>query len=103
MSFYSRGSGRANRGRGNRPRGIWKHGRNKKIRFFVHFNANYEEFNQISTIGHLLLSSPNASYHPSISQGPPQSPLQSHPNIHEIPVQNAINDGCYQAPSNHPI
>ena len=38
-----------------------------------------------------------------MSQRPPQSPLQPHPNIHEITLQNPIvNDGWNQAPLDHP-
>lgn len=95
MSFYSRGSSRQGRGRSNIPRGIWQHGRNKKIIFSVHFNVDYEEFNQLGTTSHIFLGSP------SIYRVPHQSPLQPHPNIHEIHVQNA-NDGWEQAPSEHP-
>ena len=74
-NFYSGRSIGQGRGRGNRPRGVWKHGRNKKIRFLVHFNANYEEFNQLATNGHMFLISPNVSCQPFISHVPHQSPL----------------------------
>jgi hypothetical protein len=82
-------------------RGVWQHGKNKNIKFFVHFNADSDEFNQLETIVHLFLGSPNVSCHPSISHAPYQSPLQPHPNIHEIPMKNS-KDGWNQIPSNHP-
>ena len=101
MIFYSKVFGRQGRGRGNRPLGIWKHGRNKKIRLYVHFNAYSEEFHQLVTIGQLSLGPPNVSYQPSLSHVPHQEPLQLHPNIHEFPSQNA-NDGWNNVQSDHP-
>lgn len=56
----------------------------KKKRFYIHLNADSEEFNQPTTTIHLYLGSPNVSSHPSSSHAPPQSPLQPHPNIHEL-------------------
>ena len=42
MIFYSRDLGRQGRGRGNNTRGIWKHGKNKKIGLSIHFNVDLE-------------------------------------------------------------
>ena len=88
MSFYYRGSSRQSRGRGHIPHGLWKHGRNKNIRFSLHFNADSEEFHQFSTIGHLYIGPPIPPCQASLSHVLHQSPLQPHPNIHEFP-QNA--------------
>lgn len=68
----------------------------------MHFNADSEEFNQLATTMHLFLGSPNVTFHPSMSKMPPQSSLQPHPNIHQIPLQNIANYGWDQAPLDHP-
>lgn len=99
MFFYSRGFGRQGWGRDNKPLEIWKLDKYKKIWFFAHFNVDYE-FNQLANTWNLFLGSSNVSCQPSISHGPSQSPFHSHPNIHEIPVQNVANDGWEEAPWN---
>lgn len=78
--------------RGNKPRGFWKHGKNNKITFPVHFNPNSQEFHQLDTTGHLYLGPPNPHCHPSLFHVHHQDHLQAHPNIHEFPPKNA-NDG----------
>ena len=101
MSFYSKGFSKKGRGRGNMPHGFWKHGKNKKIRFFVHFNADSEELYQLATKCHLYLGPPNPPYQSSLSHVPHRAALQPHPNIHEFSPQNA-NDGWKDVQLNPP-
>jgi hypothetical protein len=56
---------------------FWKQRRNKKI-FSIHFDAKYEEFNQLVQIGYLNLVGHLALPQP---QAPPNPPLQLHPRI----------------------
>jgi hypothetical protein len=115
MRFFSRGSNRSdNRGnRGNRGRGpnaFWQRGRNKRMIFSIHFDANSKEFNQLVHTGYL-----NLVGHPTFH--PPQPPvrphfqpndLQPHPSIVDIPnqphvqAQPPVNDGWKNAPVNPP-
>lgn len=55
MSFFSRGSKRFVSGRGQY---FWNNNRNIKIRVFVHFDIDLEEFAQFSQTGHLALGPP---------------------------------------------
>jgi hypothetical protein len=61
MSFFSRGNNRSgNRGnRGNKrkiPNAFGQRGRNKRMRFSIHFDVNSEEFNQLVQTGYLNLA-----------------------------------------------
>jgi hypothetical protein len=71
MSFFSRGNNfsgnRGNRGnKGRMPNAFGKRGRNKRMRFSIHFDANSEEFNQLVQTGYL-----NLIGHPAFQ--PPQA------------------------------
>jgi len=44
MSFFSRGSRRSVRGRGGRGQYIWNNNRGIRMRVFVHFDTDFEEF-----------------------------------------------------------
>jgi hypothetical protein len=55
MSFFSRGSRGSRRGQGRRSNAFGQEGRNKRIRLFVHFDANSDEFNHLARTGHLFL------------------------------------------------
>jgi hypothetical protein len=57
------------------PNVFGKHGRNKKMRFSIHFDVDSEEFNQLVQIGYL-----NIVGHPALPppQAPPNPPLQPH-------------------------
>jgi hypothetical protein len=46
--FSLAGSCGYRRGHVKRPNVIWKEGRKKRIMFFVHFDANCDEFNQLA-------------------------------------------------------
>jgi hypothetical protein len=93
MRFFNRGSRGSRRGQGRRPNVIWQEGRNKRIRFFVHFDANSDEFNQLAQIGHLFLGGQQALPQPF---RPVNAPLQPHPSIVDIPLHpqpGPVNDG----------
>jgi hypothetical protein len=60
MSFFNRGNNRSrNIGaiekQGRVPNAFGKRGRNKRMRFSIHFDANYEEFNQLVQTSYLNL------------------------------------------------
>jgi hypothetical protein len=111
MRFFNRGSnGLDNRGnRGNRGRGpnaFWQRGRNKRMRFSIHFDANSEEFNQLVQTGYLNLAG-HPTFHPHQPQvRPPFQPndLQPHLSIVDIldqpqmQPQPPVNDGWNNAP-----
>jgi hypothetical protein len=111
MSFFSRDSDRngsqwkewGNKGqRGRVPNIFRKQGRNKRIRFLIHFDANSKEFNQLvqidylNLVGHLPFPRPQAHIAP---------PLQLHSSIVDflepIPMQ-PTNDGWENIPTNPP-
>ena len=75
MIFYSNGLSRKKKGRGNRPRGVWKHGRNKKIIFLVNFNVDSDKFNHPTTTGHFFLGSLDVPNHRSTYHARHQYPL----------------------------
>jgi hypothetical protein len=93
MSFFSRGNNRfENRGnRGNRGRGpnaFGKRSRNKRMRFSIHFDENYEEFNQLVQTSYLSLTGHRAFHPPHPLVIPP---LQLHLSIADIPEQPICN------------
>jgi hypothetical protein len=71
MSFFSRGSGgRGNRERGRRPNELWG---NKRLHLSIHFDVEYEEFNQLLQTSFLNLADKgifnlvlHLKYHPFI-------------------------------------
>jgi hypothetical protein len=107
MSFFSRGSNhsgnKGNKGRRGRVPNIFqRQGRNKKIRFLIHFDSNSKEFNPLVQTGYL-----NFGGHPAwhIPQAPIDPPLQLHPSIayfSEPPPMQIANDGWENIPSNPP-
>jgi hypothetical protein len=58
MGFFGRGSGgRGNMGRGRRPNDFWG---KKRLHFSIHFDVDYEEFNQLLQTGFLNLAGQGA-------------------------------------------
>jgi len=57
--------------------------------FSIHFDANFEEFNQLVQIGYLNLARHPNFYPPQPPARPPFQPndLQPHPSIIDIPDQ----------------
>jgi hypothetical protein len=107
MSFFSHGSNhfgnKGNRGkRGRMPNAFGKRGRNKRMRFSIHFDANSEEFNQLVQTNYL-----NLVGHPAFQppQAPVIPPLQPHPSIVDFPEPPHMpptNDGWENVPANPP-
>jgi hypothetical protein len=60
MSFFSQGSQGSRIVQGRRLNVVWKEGRNKKIRFYVHFDANSDEFDQLVQTRHIFLGGQQA-------------------------------------------
>jgi len=96
VRFLSKGRRQNNRGnRGGRdkiPNMTWKEGSNNNIRFSIHFDVDFEEFNQLIQINHLnLWTQPTLSQPFSLAN----VPLQPHPNIMEIlePLLHPMDDG----------
>jgi hypothetical protein len=78
--------------RGRVPNVFGKQGRNKRMRFSIHFDANSEEFNQLVQTDYL-----NLVGHPALPppQAPLDPPLQPHPSIVDFPEppMQPTNDG----------
>jgi hypothetical protein len=90
-SNYNRGTedNRGNRGNWNIGKNVGrKRGRNKRLRFSIQFDVDYEEFNQILQTGFLNLTG-QGHFHPP--QPPVKPPLQPHPNIVGIPIQSHVS------------
>jgi len=102
---FSRGSNRSNRDNTrnivnwNRGQQVgWPRGINKRLRFFVHFDVDSKEFNQLLQTG--LLNLVGQGY---FNPPPPhvRPPLQPHPSITGIPIEPhvsmqleiSVNDG----------
>ena len=118
MIFFSCGNNRSNIdnkwNKGNWNRGQqagWPRGRNKILRFYVHFDADSKEFNQLLQTSLLILAG-QGYFNPP----PPlfRPPLWPHPNITgihvephvfmqlEIPVNDGWNELVYDPqPHNH--
>jgi len=93
MSFFSRGSKGSRRGRGRRPNVVWQEGRNKRIRFSVHFDANSKEFNQLVQNGHLSLGGQQALPQTFASANTPLQPHLSIVDVTKLPQPMQENDG----------
>jgi hypothetical protein len=83
------------------PNVFWKQGRHKRMRFFIHFDVDSEEFNQLVQTGYLNLGGKPAFPQ---SRAPLSAPLQPHPNIVDFlePLFQPINDGWDKNPINPP-
>jgi hypothetical protein len=83
------------------PNVFGQRGRNKRMRFSIHFDANSEEFNQLVQTGYL-----NLVGHPALPppQAPIAPPLQPHPSIVDFPEppMQPTNDGWENIPANPP-
>lgn len=71
------------RGQGRRKNAFGQEGRNKRIRFSVHFDANSDEFNHLAHTTHLFLGGEQALREPL---RPLNVPLQPHMSIADIPL-----------------
>jgi hypothetical protein len=94
MIFFSRGSRGSQRKKGRRKNVFGQEGMNKRIRFFVHFDAISYEFNHLARIGNLLFGGKQAFLKPL---RPLNIPLQPHPSIFGIPMHpqsDLANDEC---------
>jgi len=102
MSFFSRGSRGSRRGQGRRTNAFGQKGRNKRIWFFVHFDSNSDEFNQLARTGHLFLGGQQALPEP---MRPVNVPLQPHPSIVGIPLhpQSDPADDGWETNQNKPV
>lgn len=102
MSSSSLGQGQG-RGRRNRPPGWWDSSRNKKNRFFVPFNVDYDEFNQLASTYRLKMWSLNVSCIPHVHQNNSSLSLRPHPNIHEITRPRSANEPMNENDGWNPI
>jgi len=91
MSFFSRGSRRSVRGRGNRGNYQWNNNNfnhPRRMRVSVHFDTNSDEFAYFVRTGQLALGPPHPT--PANSFRPPSfHNLQPHPSVLEFPHQPA--------------
>ena len=91
MNFFSRGSRRSVRGRGNRGNYQWNNNNfnhPRRMRVSVHFDTNSDEFAYFVRTGQLALGPPHPT--PANSFRPPSfRNLQPHPSVVEFPRQPA--------------
>lgn len=71
------------RGQGRRKNAFGQEGRNKRIRFSVHFDANSDESNHLARTTHLFLGGEQALREPL---RPLNVTLQPHMSIADIPL-----------------
>jgi len=101
MSFFSRGSNKGgNRGRrGQGPNTFWHLGDHKKLRFSIHFDVDFDEFQQLIQTCHLNLGSQQALPQPHAAKNVILHPHPGIVNILESHVQPNI-DGWGNLSSN---
>jgi len=96
MIFFSRGiynkgnkDNRRNGGNWNSGKNIgWQKGINKRFIFYIHFDGDYEQFNQLLQIGFLNLVGQGTVKPPP---PPVRPPLQPYPSIVGVLVQPHVS------------